>query len=213
MKRNTVITAFIAILIILVLTTFIARHSVRKPDTQPSSGLVQKPALPDSGEPHIATTSATPTEIGQSSGHAGTPKPVHDSAELSDAITREASEAGHQREAYDQPGEAAEFYRLKRVPEGEKYVPVERYGPPRPFQPRATRVLNFQAKRLPPLSEPAWQQGHRTRRRCRCRPRWPERPSECATVAALNDSLRSFSSHHCRSIISFQPEPLPGLRL
>lgn len=28
---------------------------------------------------------------------------------------------------YDQPGEAAELYRFKRLPEGETEIPVERY--------------------------------------------------------------------------------------
>ncbi len=35
--------------------------------------------------------------------------------------------ASRKSEAYDQPGEAAEFYRLKRLPEGETEIPVERY--------------------------------------------------------------------------------------
>ena len=35
--------------------------------------------------------------------------------------------ASRKPEAYDQPGEAAEFYRLKRLPEGETEIPVERY--------------------------------------------------------------------------------------
>jgi uncharacterized protein (TIGR03437 family) len=32
-----------------------------------------------------------------------------------------------ERERYDQPGEAAQFYRIKRLPEGETELPIERY--------------------------------------------------------------------------------------
>ncbi|MGH8246469.1 MAG: WD40/YVTN/BNR-like repeat-containing protein, partial [Gammaproteobacteria bacterium] len=34
---------------------------------------------------------------------------------------------GEARERYDKPGEAAQFYRLKRLPEGETEMPIERY--------------------------------------------------------------------------------------
>ncbi len=43
-------------------------------------------------------------------------------------IQEELAEAGkHNRESYDQPDEAAAYYRLKRLPAGEKEIPVERY--------------------------------------------------------------------------------------
>ncbi len=34
---------------------------------------------------------------------------------------------GESRERYDKPGERAEFYRFKRLPEGETEMPIERY--------------------------------------------------------------------------------------
>ena len=49
--------------------------------------------------------------------------------DLSDEARRRlAHEIGEarKRERYDQPAEAAEFYRMKRAPEGETQVPVER---------------------------------------------------------------------------------------
>ncbi|MGE0131649.1 MAG: Ig-like domain-containing protein [Blastocatellales bacterium] len=42
-------------------------------------------------------------------------------------ISRLMEEIGGDPLRYDQPGEAAEFYRLKRLPEGETEIPVERY--------------------------------------------------------------------------------------
>ena len=147
MKRNKAITAFIVILVITLLTTFIIRHSGRRPDSHPSPETAQRPAVSERSHPPVAEPS--PTEAEKSSGHAGTPKPVHDAAELSEAIAREAAEAGHQREAYDQPGEAAEFYRLKRVPEGEKYVPVERYLTAREQMRRMPRYSTAQHRLLP----------------------------------------------------------------
>lgn len=43
-------------------------------------------------------------------------------------IQKELGEAGKRnRESYDQPDEAAEYYRLKRLPAGAKEIPVEKY--------------------------------------------------------------------------------------
>lgn len=87
------------------------------------------------------------------------------STDLTERIAREAEEAGHQREAYDQPGEAAEFYRLKRAPEGEKYVPVERYLAAREQMRRMQRYSTAQNRLLPAENEsvPATSAGARAR--------------------------------------------------
>ncbi|HWQ31994.1 MAG TPA: BACON domain-containing carbohydrate-binding protein [Blastocatellia bacterium] len=153
MKRKKAITAFSVILVISLLTTFIIRHSGRRPDSHPSSETAQRPAASERSHPPVATPS--PTEAEKGSGHAETPKPGHDAAELSETIAREAAEAGHQREAYDQPGEAAEFYRLKRAPEGEKYVPVERYLAAREQMRRMPRYSTAQNRLLPAENESA----------------------------------------------------------
>jgi uncharacterized protein (TIGR03437 family) len=42
-------------------------------------------------------------------------------------IVREREGAGREHARYDQPAEAVEYYRLKRLPEGESELPVERY--------------------------------------------------------------------------------------
>ena len=43
-------------------------------------------------------------------------------------IQKELAEAGKRnRESYDQPDEAAEYYRLKRLPAGAKEIPIEKY--------------------------------------------------------------------------------------
>ncbi len=60
--------------------------------------------------------------------------------------------AARKSETYDQPGEAAEFYRLKRLPEGETEMPVERYFAAREqmrLMPRYSTALN---RELPPLA-------------------------------------------------------------
>lgn len=60
--------------------------------------------------------------------------------------------AARKHETYDQPGEAAEFYRLKRLPEGETELPVERYFTAREYMrlmPRYSTALN---RELPPLA-------------------------------------------------------------
>src|SRR5207248_2464355 len=48
-------------------------------------------------------------------------------AEALKAIKREGKEGERGPARYDEPGEAAEFFRLKRVPTGETVVPIERY--------------------------------------------------------------------------------------
>lgn len=56
-------------------------------------------------------------------------------------------------QAYDQPGEAAEFYRQKRLPEGETEIPVERYFAAREhmrLMPQYSTALN---RLLPPQAE------------------------------------------------------------
>lgn len=42
-------------------------------------------------------------------------------------IEREIEDADHKPDAYDQPDAAAQYYRLRRIPEGETELPVERY--------------------------------------------------------------------------------------
>jgi uncharacterized protein (TIGR03437 family) len=62
-------------------------------------------------------------------------------------------EREHDREAYDQPDEAAKFYLRKRVPEGEKLIPVERYLAARDQARRMTRYATATETLLPAQAE------------------------------------------------------------
>ncbi|HKC88192.1 MAG TPA: hypothetical protein VKG02_19555, partial [Blastocatellia bacterium] len=55
--------------------------------------------------------------------------------------------------SYDQPGEAAEFYRLKRLPEGESQIPVERYFEARERMRRMPRYSTRQNRLMPSRAE------------------------------------------------------------
>ncbi|HWQ35479.1 MAG TPA: Ig-like domain-containing protein [Blastocatellia bacterium] len=63
------------------------------------------------------------------------------------------SEREHDREAYDQPDEAAKFYLRKRVPEGEKLIPVERYLAAREQARRMNRYATATGAVLPAQAE------------------------------------------------------------
>ena len=57
-------------------------------------------------------------------------KPAVNAERIKEKLSEEIAEMRERREAhekYDQPREAAEFYKLKRVPVGEKEIPVEKY--------------------------------------------------------------------------------------
>lgn len=155
MKRNKAVIAFITILAITILTTFSLRHSGVRPGSHLLPESAPQPAISESSHSPGAEPSARPTEAEKSSGHADAPQPIQASPELREAIAREAAETGQQREAYDQPGEAAEFYRLKRVPGGEKYVPVERYLAAREQMRRMPRYSTTQNRLLPAESDAA----------------------------------------------------------
>src|SRR5262249_22598169 len=55
--------------------------------------------------------------------------------------------------SYDQPGEAAEYYRLKRLPEGESQIPVERYFEARERMRRMPRYSTRQNRLMPSRAE------------------------------------------------------------
>jgi uncharacterized protein (TIGR03437 family) len=73
-------------------------------------------------------------------------------AEVAQKLREEVGEK-KDRERYDQPGEAAEFYRLKRVPPGEGRVPVEKYLVAQEHIRRMPRYSTALERALPPLSE------------------------------------------------------------
>ena len=56
-------------------------------------------------------------------------------------------------QAYDQPGEAAEFYRLKRLPEGETEIPVDRYFVAREHMRLMPQYSSALGRQLPSLAE------------------------------------------------------------
>src|SRR5581483_7836780 len=89
----------------------------------------------------------------QTSRPAPTPETDLRSSDLPEKIRRETEAVGHEREAYDRPGEAAEFYRLKRAPEGERDVPVERYLKAREQMRRMPRYSTAQHRLLPAESD------------------------------------------------------------
>ena len=55
------------------------------------------------------------------------PKPQTPSVVLPTAIAAKLSEELGEKQRYDQPAEAAEYYRLRRLPAGEQEIPVEKY--------------------------------------------------------------------------------------
>ena len=93
------------------ITRWAARHSA---EPEPARSLAPAAALP----PAASTTPAFHSQPARKDDEFDKEEMERELAEL-----REKKE----KERYDQPGEAAEFHRLKRLPEGAREIPVERY--------------------------------------------------------------------------------------
>ena len=73
--------------------------------------------------------------------------------EKTERIKHALEKLGRAPFSYDQPGEAAEFHRLKRLPEGESQIPVERYFAAQERMRRMPRYSTRQNRLIPSPAE------------------------------------------------------------
>jgi hypothetical protein len=123
-------------------------------DAQAAQAATDAPAVAQPAasarEPESSRASAAPTADAAAT---ATPSPQ---VELPAAVARklkEKAEAQSGPQRYDEPEGAAEYYRLKRLPPGERDVPVEKYLAAQEHIRRMPRYSTALERALPPLSE------------------------------------------------------------
>ncbi|MBS1811478.1 MAG: hypothetical protein JST84_25170 [Acidobacteria bacterium] len=82
-------------------------------------------------QPDTADQRSAVAALPSSESHRTVPNPAArpqvSSSPLPEALVEKLNEELGEKRRYDKPAEAAEYYRLKRLPPGEKEIPVERY--------------------------------------------------------------------------------------
>lgn len=97
-------------------------HKEAKPRSQ------KAPALPAIATVQAGQPAATQNPVATTSpSQITTARPPATISPLSACVLEKLNEERREKKRYDQPAEAAKYYRLKRLPEGEKEIPVEKY--------------------------------------------------------------------------------------